>query len=232
MAPRIRRNPWSEGETESYLILLLLSSGMCLVFSSKSFISSSRAGLLFSPSIMWARLQKARPSSLVLSQQISPKWPRPVSWTPRKTQSISLPWGFPLPPNTTPKRFSHHRSSSVRLQDQKLLPVLINRSFNLTGDNVRFRGLQAGGKVMRRTVQVMAPILEEQLTLEEQASRDSESPLFTPLLLSPQIFTPLPDPSELRRQMLLLSKPLPPLPGNRKPVPIAKEWNFSRPFSR
>jgi hypothetical protein len=181
---------------------------------------------------MSARLQKARPSSLVLPQQVSPKWPRPSSWTPSKTQPISLPWGFPLPPNTTPKRFSHHRSNSVRLQDQKLLPVLMNRSFNLTGNNVRLRDLQAGGKVLRRTVQVMAPILEEQLTLEEQCSGDSESILFTPLLLSPQVFAPLPDPSELQRQILLLSKPLPPLPGNRKPVPVAKERNFSRPFSR
>lgn len=82
---------------------------------------------------------------------------------------------------------------------------------------------------MRRTVQVMAPILEEQLTHEEQSLL--KSPLKTPLSARSSLLTLCLDPVELQKEILLLSKPLPPLPGNRKPVPIAKGRNFSRPFS-
>lgn len=186
MAPRIRFGRRSEDTTfhvspASVIRHVSLSSLLnYLILYSLELVSS----LL---STMSARLQKARPPSLAFPP-LGPQWPRQTG-TPSKTQSFSLPWGFPVPPST------------------------------------------ARGKVMRCTVQVMSPILEEQLSLGERCNKDSWSPLYTPHLLTPQVFSPLLNAVEPQRQVLLLTKPLPLLPENRKPVPISKEKNFSRPFS-
>lgn len=228
-----KTNALCPSESTTIPVSLVKSRASFLIFH---FFIPSGAGLRFLTNTMPARLQKPRPASLCLRTPSSPK--RPVSLPTRPSTQLpsipkTLPWDFPLPPTTQPKRFSHQRTPSIHQgPSNKLLPVLMNKSFSLTGESrasVGLRGLQTGGEVMRRTVQVMAPILEEQLTQEEQSLL--KSPLKTPLSARSSLLTLCLDPVELQKEILLLSKPLPPLPGNRKPVPIAKGRNFSRPFS-